>query len=652
MSEKTADADTGIEAVRATAVEIEEIAPDPAVPDPGPADQVNTAAPPRTPPGRETESASSFQNNDDYAPEFVDRGGENSQGSIPPLGESRGGAIGLPNDFPVQPIGQYKGQFYFLTSRGELVALAANQLANRSNLVALMVGVPDAMRHLAEIAPAMGKDVEFNAQAAGDRLMMACSALPLFDPEVSIRHFGTWRGSDGSPVMHLGEKIECGETTPRRGRVIAGALYPTVPSGTAPGDAPASTDDIAWVRDRINRFWAWGDAGAGDVLIGWIGQAALGQFPSWRTHLWIKGKLGAGKTAALRIIAMLLGGMCTGVKQASSAAAIRQTSNRQAIARIFDEAESDGTGRMEEVISLFRLMSDAHGAQIERGTSDHTGVKFQLYGAGLMASIIPGIMTPADRSRFVILDLAEIPKAPGRSPADAALLLAELKRDARELGPGVWRRMIDLAPSRWDQTFDTYSAMVQGLGARARSGDTIGAILAGWDLMLFDEPLATAEDRQDRLDAANKLAMPLIEASLAAEDEGEGERCLRTVFAYMIDKDHGGKVQVAELLERLIHDGDEPGKYDQRLIGRVGLKVLPGERGKRELFVANGQHPQMDRAMWGTRWKGGGHRAALDTLPNVRPSPDPTRVAGSLRRGLIIPLEHLPEDTSHRSEGV
>ncbi len=605
--------------MQATGEGREAIAPDPSIKAPGDAEGREAGSPPAPP---------------SAAPE---------QSPVP--GGGNDGVTGLPGGFPVQPLGQHSGKFHFLTSRGELVDLAAGALAHRSNLMALMVGVPDAIAWLASIGEPSRRDVGFNAQKAADRLMMACSALPLFDPQMSIRHFGTWRGDDGSPVMHLGEAIECGAATPRRGRVICGALYPTVPSGKAPGRDAASSDDIRFVRDRIGRFWAWGSDTTPDVLIGWIGQAVLGQYPRWRTHMWIKGKLGSGKTSATEIISSMLGGMSSGVRQTSTAAAIRQTTNRQAIARIFDEAESDGTGRMEEVISLFRLMSDATGAQVERGTSDHTGIKFQLYGAGLMASIIPGIMTPADRSRFVIVDLAELPQKV--NPADAAIWLAELKADAHGLGPGVWRRMIDLAPGRWDVTFDVYSALVQGFGARARSGDTIGAILAGWDLMLFDTALVDADGQKDeaRLALAQDIARPLVLAAIHAEDEGEGERCLRAIMAYFMPKDHGGVISIGELVARLVNEADKPNTYDQRLIGRMGLRVLDGKRGERELFVANGQHPIMDRALAGTRWRGGGHRAALDTLAGVRPAPQSIRIAcGPPMRGAIIPNKFLPGD--------
>ncbi|SEP27536.1 hypothetical protein SAMN04490248_1682, partial [Salinihabitans flavidus] len=484
-------------------------------------------------------------------------------------------------------------------------------------------------------------------------LMQACSALPLYDQATPMRHFGTWRGACADPVVHLGERVLASDQEPRKGRMIGRALYPAVPSRAAPAETPARADDLDWIRRRLQRHWNWGGERDADILMGWIGQAALGQYPSWRTHMYLKGKHGSGKTTVTRVASALLGGMSTGVKNSTSAAAIRQTTNRMAVARVFDEAEADDSGAIGDVIALFRLMSDSEGAQVERGTSDHSGVRFELYGAGFLASIIPAAMTSADRSRFVILTLGE--REDSASPADQALRLDELQRDAAGIGAGVWRRMLDLAPSRWDQTFRIYNGLVQSLGARARSGDTIGAILAGWDLMLHDAPLVdteTGEADMARLEEAKVLAQPLIHLSREAEEEGEGERCLRTIFAGMINKDHGGTITVAELIERMNENSGEPDRYDNRLIGRLGLRLLAGEAGRHEMFVANGNNPLLDRVLAGTRWRGGGHRAALETIADVRPSPGTVRVAGRAVRGLLVPARFLPGSEVPAGEGA
>ncbi|WP_333696253.1 hypothetical protein, partial [Phaeobacter italicus] len=439
----------------------------------------------------------------------------------------------------------------------------------------------------------------------------------------------------------------------RRGRMVSGALYPSVPGISGPAKEPISVSDVEFFAQRITQFWNWQGSNAGELIIAWIGQAILGQYPDWRTHLWINGKNGGGKSTLLRIVSHLLGGMSAGVKNSASAASIRQTTNRMAVVRIFDEAEkSENGGGVEDVIAMFRLMSGAEGAQMEKGTSDHAGIRFGLYGAGLLGSIIPGGMAPQDRSRFVMLTLGDRPAS--ANPTDAAMYLEELEQEAKAAGPAVWRRMLRLAPKRWDSAFRAYNALVQSMGGRSRDGDTLGTMLAGWDLMLFDDPLVDAETgkaRPERLDRASALVRPLIQETQEADELGEGERLLNAIFGGIIHKEHGGTRTVAEEIMLLNSANHDPGSNDSIMIGRFGLRVFGEGVGKKKLFVANAENPALNKALGGTRWRGGGHKAALQTIPDVQPYRGTMRVAGRTQRGLVVPARFLPGYESGASDG-
>ncbi|AUR38362.1 hypothetical protein PhaeoP18_04146 (plasmid) [Phaeobacter piscinae] len=560
----------------------------------------------------------------------------------------------LPPGFPVQPLGVAGGKFYFLTARGELTEMSAGALSHRSSLVALMVGVKDPMRHLADIAEPGKRDTDFSAAKAGDKLMQACGLLPLFDRYMPIRHTGTWRGATRYPVVHLGENLNVNPDEDRRGRMVSGALYPAVPAIKGPAKAEIPVNEVQYLSQRITNFWNWQCDNAGDLIIAWIGQAVLGQYPDWRTHLWINGKNGSGKSTLLRIISFLLGGMSVGVKNSASAASIRQTTNRMAAVRIFDEAEkSENGGGVEDVIAMFRLMSGAEGAQMEKGTSDHSGIRFGLYGAGLLGSIIPGGMAPQDRSRFVMLTLGD--RLASANPTDAAMFLDELEQDAKALGPAVWRRMLRLAPKRWDTAFRAYNALVQSMGGRSRDGDTIGTLLAGWDLMLFDEPLidpVTDQARPERIERAKTLIQPLIEETQEADELGEGERLLNAIYGGVLHKEHGGVKTVAEEIMLLNSASHSPSTSDGFLLARLGLRLFGEGVGQKRLFVANAENSALNKALAGTRWRGGGHKAALQTIADVEPYPGTMRVAGVTQRGLVVPARLLPGYGSNPENGT
>jgi hypothetical protein len=549
----------------------------------------------------------------------------------------------LPDGFPIQPLGSVGQKFYFLSARGELVEMGAGAMGHRPSLLAMMSGVKNPITALAAIAAPNGKrDQGFNASALGDKLMEACGTLPLFDRDLPIRNFGTWRAETSHPVVHLGEAIEVGPDEVQLGRHVGRALYPSVPGRSKPADEPATVQEIAFVQQQLDSLWNWNIGNAGAVVVGFVGQAVLGQFPEWRCHMYINGKQGSGKSTLLRIISAMLGGMSSGIFSSATPAGVRQSGNRKALAWIFDEAEKkEDSSTVEEMIAMFRLMSGRDGAQELKGTSDHSGIQFSLYGAGLLGSIIPGHFEAQDAARFVILKIGS--HADSDSAADAALRVVDLEEEAERLGPMIWRRMLKLAPTRWDKTFRFYSAMVQELGASSRAGDTIGALLAGWDLMLYDEPFERggAID-QVRLDQAKTIAQPLVVHAKQADEMGEGERFLRALFGCALQKEHGGTTLASEVLSDLQKQGDAPTHSHNMLLMRLGVRLMGGPSGQRELFVANNGSALLDRLLGNARWKKGGHKAALETLEGVYVPKNGIKITSKTERGVLVPARYLP----------
>ncbi|MBC7157383.1 MAG: ATP-binding protein, partial [Rhodobacteraceae bacterium] len=315
----------------------------------------------------------------------------------------------VPGDMPVRPLGQHAGVFHFLTARGEVSALSAAQLERRSSLVALFTGDPDPLAWLRLIGPpATPRDDGFSPSAAADWLMARCGELPLFDPATPVRGYGTWRGPHG-PVAHVGEALHhAGGRVEPAGTIAGGAIWPATHGRAAPAERAADYEDVRDLLDALARCWAWGRDTDPETLVGFVGQALLGEYPHWRTHLYVTGRRGSGKSALLRVLSAMAGGMSAGVKKGSTAAAVRQNSNGQALLRIFDEAEAGSDrGAVEELVALLRLQSDVGGAEVERGTADHSGIRFRLFGAGALGSIIPANMPPQDRSRFVFVTLRQ-----------------------------------------------------------------------------------------------------------------------------------------------------------------------------------------------------------------------------------------------------
>jgi hypothetical protein len=163
--------------------------------------------------------------------------------------------------------------------------------------------------------------------------------------------------------------------------------------------------------------------------------------------------------------------------------------------------------------------------------------------------------------------------------------------------------------------------------------------------MMFDDPLVDKESGQPdeaRLEQARALARPLLQETQEADEMGEGERLLNALYGASLLKEHGGVVTVAESIMLHNRSEHELRAGDATLLERLGLRLLGRGDGKKTLFIANAGGPQLDKALAGTRWRGGGHKAALQTIADVKPHGGTVRVAGKPQRGVIIPARFLP----------
>lgn len=112
----------------------------------------------------------------------------------------------------------------------------------------------------------------------------------------------------------------------------------------------------------------------------------------------------------------------------------------------------------------------------------------------------------------------------------------------------------------------------------------------------------------------DRSPLPALSPAAAMVDPAEGRACL----AHLIDR-IGGAIAAA--------------RAGQGETGVDHLTVM-GLRARADgLFVANFPLAVFE----GSKWAGGGHRAALGTLPGVFALPTPLSLAGRTTRGLVLP---------------
>lgn len=223
------------------------------------------------------------------------------------------------------------------------------------------------------------------------------------------------------------------------------------------------------------------------LLAGWCVIAPVCGALNWRPHIWLHGGAGTGKSwIFLKIIRPLLGETALAVQGETSEAGLRQTLKHDALPVVFDEAEGNerkDQDRMQSVLALMRQSSATDGGIMAKGTAGGTAKTFRIRSCFAFASINIQIAQQSDQSRITQLGIL---KHPENSPADtekknAQWLNLKAKYDETvtdRFCEGLRARTINLLPVILANA-RTFSNAAAGVLGEQRTGDQIGALLAG-----------------------------------------------------------------------------------------------------------------------------------------------------------------------------
>jgi len=319
---------------------------------------------------------------------------------------------------------------------------------------------------------------KFEINTVADHLISTCSKMGIFNQD-KIRGRGAWI-DNGVPVIH------CGDTLIVDGKYTSFSKHKTrfiYEAGQELGFSlvkPATKQEaykLIEILERLN----WSRDINARLLAGWVVIAPLCGALKWRSHLWLTGASGSGKSwIMINIIKKLLGKMFVDAQGATTEAGIRQYLGADALPVVVDEAESEnarGSDRVQSVLELMRASSTSDGGFIIKGSSGGSATQFNMRSVFAFASIGANITQRSDASRISVLELK-----------------ADLSTDKKE---------------RWSETLNMFHGaiteeFVQAFQSRAvymlptilknaatfsnaaaaeldnqRTGDQLGALLAG-----------------------------------------------------------------------------------------------------------------------------------------------------------------------------
>jgi len=358
-----------------------------------------------------------------------------------------------------------------------------------------------------------------------------------------------------------------------------------------------SRSDAFEIREKIvHLINQWRFVGPWDhyLAAGWM----LAQFCqtawSWRTHCWVSGQAGSGKTL-LTLLFETLGGPLSKRREGSNITepALRQDIGIDAALSLLDEIEKSES--RDKIMNMAR--SASRGGWVPIGSQTQRPSYFYIAHMLMFVSIEPGLIRAADRSRYIQIDTLKddtrAPKIPNTAEAEELRveILAYVLRTvfrARELIKDLGK-----IPGFEDRTVEAFAVPLSMLAASDENPfDSlkwgVSAVLDDWKM------------RQQRsiLDDERQVFHAILNSKIRVIAEEEDPNSLS-----------GGTrpVYVERTAGQLIEDDAERFSKD---LQANGLKAVKGG-----VFIV----PAMveESLLKSTRWKGLNVRGLLKRLPGA-----------------------------------
>lgn len=386
-----------------------------------------------------------------------------------------------------------KPKFHIFSARsGFIVEQMGKEIQTRSGVMNVVPSEP----YWRETIPWL-RDVEkVPWHKVGEMLIQQCYAAGFFK-RGSERGRGAWF-DDGRVVMHLGEVLIVDGQPTSPVKMKSEFYYPVSEPLFAVKGEPALTDDEGRLIRKICRTIKWDNPLHSEMLAGWIGTAPVCGAMPWRTHFWLQGGRGAGKTMVVeQFIKPLMGGLAFYPIGNSTAAGILGELALDARPVVYDEAEAkgdEGIKRRAFLIEMLRYSSSQSSSVVVKGSAGHKSISFRVQSQYFLASIGAALTDGADQTRTLI--------CPIRPKGASDPSFGEFDRLVAQLPPNVHERLLRRQLKNLRTIRANADTLARIMGARLddrRLGDQIGTLMAGDYSLTTDRRLddATAEELVD-----------------------------------------------------------------------------------------------------------------------------------------------------------
>jgi len=463
-----------------------------------------------------------------------------------------------------------------------------------------------------------------------------------YDPR-NVRKGGCW-WDEKRVVMHLGNRllvdgVPCGFVD-----FDTKYVYESRPAVHFEKKGPLLDGEAKFIA-MVAKSIRWKTPSSAMLAVGWAVMAPICGLLGWRSHIWLTGSSGCGKSTILtEFIRPLLGGISISPSGSSTEAGIRQSLNGDALPVVIDEAESNDhkdREKIQKIIELACVSSCDSSSMVTRGTAGGHSMSFNIRSMFAFAAIMPAIKRAQDVNRIAVMELV---RASEVSEEESNRHWRTLKNNLAHVDEAMGMRLVARTMAMIDvvvesvEILKTTTAKVMGT---QRLGDTYGTLLAGWWVLQNDR--APTEEEAEELSNSLDVRAFTDEPSKGGEDADE---CISAILQGQIRAEIAGRQcnpTIGELVHRRLKtlncDMDAPSDIEaadiKAILGRNGVAVELDY-----LVIANRSPLEkvLKETAYGSNWS-----ASLKRLAGAKVHSKAVRFGpGVVSRVVQIPWESVP----------
>lgn len=476
----------------------------------------------------------------------------------------------------------FKEGEYFFTSTSNRQIVGVSNFSN-DNLLKLMP-----IEYWQAVFPNSKDNVDW--EAAKSQLMMQCRAKGIFNGN-NIRGSGVW--SDGERiVVNMGDYLLVDGVRCDFGSINS-KFYYTLATRLAPIHVSPLNADDCQIFIKACQSFKWKKEEYGMLLAGsLVVSRVCGALPI-RPHLWITGGAETGKSTLLeKLVKRALGPSTLYAHGSTTEAAIRQDLKANAVPILFDEFETNDQAsyaRISSVLDFLRVAWSESGASIIKGGATGSATRYFARSCAIVSSIRTKLINDADKGRF-----SEIELAPHGADKDHWVALSTLLREINDdYCERLFARTIRLIPVLLKNFELIKDALSQRAGSRF--GDQYGMLLAGYSILLQDEPIS--KDEAEYIASAVNLDEQK-ENSKSADHQDALSHLLTTKINY---DTLNGKTE--NLVGKLIGISRQFQGPEYQCDARVALLNLGIRVDLDSIAIVACNHAELETRVWrGTKW--------------------------------------------------